>query len=119
MCGVFTATEGVQLPAAVEPQHWRDGATRVVTVENLTTGDEVFRLEDTPEAALMALSPDGGMLVFGGESNANARELLVFDLTTREQVTTLAGHAGSTLAAEFVDGARRLVTTGGDGLINV
>lgn len=91
----------------------------LVTVEEIATGQEVFRLPSAPIAKETEISQDGSLVVLGGSAEIDSRELHVYEMGTGAEAAVLEGHSGNTWDSEFTADGELLATTGEDGLIKI
>ena len=86
-----------------------------IRIWNLRTGVEVLALTgQTPDATVLAFSPDGKHLVSGGGTTAH-----LWNVGTGEARLALAGHSSGVRAVAFSPDGRRLLTGGGDGAVRL
>ncbi|HEY3998567.1 MAG TPA: protein kinase [Candidatus Xenobia bacterium] len=88
----------------------KDGTARVW---DLDSGETLHSIEGQGEA--VALRPDGGALAWGSPGGT----CRVFDLATRQLVSTMRGHEGPVRAVAFDLGGGRLVTGSEDKTVRV
>lgn len=89
-----------------------------VTVYDATTGLPITQIPH--EASnVVALSPDGTSIVFGGIGANYGRVLYVHKIGTGARLSTIAAHPGGTRGAKFSHDAATIVTAGSDGAVRV
>ncbi|MCP4221511.1 MAG: WD40 repeat domain-containing protein [bacterium] len=93
-----------------------DPEGKIIKVLNVSSGECLRNMEGHSESILtMGLSPDGRLLVSGGEDNV----LRVWDIQTGHCLNILEGHSEAIYAIKITPDGRLVVSAGVDGTLRI
>jgi WD40 repeat protein len=120
---VAFSPDGRRLAAAIGL--YQNRAPGEVRVWDMVTGNEIYSLRGHPDSVWsVSFSPDGTRLasaggIWVGAGTPKAGEVMIWDMSSGQQLCTLQGHTGAITSAAFSPCGRRLATASKDGTVMI
>ncbi|MGF9764647.1 WD40 repeat domain-containing protein, partial [Microvirga sp. 0TCS3.31] len=124
---LWDATSGTRLKRMVGDQGWismavfsadglkvlSGGGDGTARLWDVSTGNEILRIEQPPFVDAVAISLTGKLLLTGNFEG----EVLIWDAVTGTKLRRLTGHSGSIVSAQFSPDDKRVATASKDGTV--